>query len=376
MFSLNGKRFYQILAYLDKVIEEDCVVPTLASYLVVPGRGCVRMVASDTETTISINVAADTEGADGPFLVDAKRFTKAMKEMPDDTIRFSVSDPNLEFSWASGSGSLGILTDTEQYPSQTEREEPMKRFSIPSGLLAGCLGRVLYAVGKDEMRPAIGGVHFDIRSRDISVVATDVRVLAVDRICKEEDREDIVFTVGVKPSSIIRKIASKGSGPVDVSYYGKDACFVIGDYEIAVRLIEGKFPAFRTIVPDVIPKAATAVEVDRDRMLEMIRRVATCTDTLTGVVVLTFTEGRLAADGKDLGAQAYASDSMECGYGGPDRTVGLTVKRLLPALENLPEGKLRLHLMGEGKAVILRQVVEDDETEDVISAAAVMPVAV
>lgn len=374
MFKINGKVFYGTLAYLDKVIEEDCVLPVLSSYLIIPGEGQIRMVASDTETTISVRMQAVTGGTDIPFLIDAKRFTRTMKEMPEEDIEFRTSENTLAYKWSTGSGALGIVSDTEAFPVPDDGDRGVRGLTLPASCLSGGIGHVLYAVPRDDTRPALCGVHFDVKPGSVSIAASNAYVVAVDDATGIETRYDASFTIGLKPASIIRKIASKTSLPTDIFCGEKEAVFVIGNFEVGVRLICDKYPDYGAVIRNADSSPGSEVCLEKGELLAMVRRVAASSDTLTNLVTLSLSAGRLSASGFDFGCAASADDAMECEYYGENVTVNLTAKRLIPALENFPEGKVRLRFAGEDRPVMLRQGERDTEGEGTMSVAGVMPV--
>lgn len=372
MFRINGKVFYGTLAYLDKVIEEDCVLPVLSSYLILPGEGHIRMVASDTETTISVRLQAVTKGTDSPFLVNAKRFTKTMKEMPDEDIEFEMSESTLAYKWTTGNGALGIETDTEPFPLP-EEEKDHRELTLPASVLSSSIGHVLYAASKDESKPALCGVHFCVEPGKIDVAASDAHIIAADSIRGLETRYDADFTIGIKSASIIKKITSKTNVEMSVACGEKKATFVVGNFEVSVRLVSDRYPNYKSIIQKAVSSSGSEVCLEKEDLAAMVRRVAVSSDTLTNVITLSLSENCLKASCFDFSSASSADDTLECGYFGDSMTVNLSAKRLVPLLENFPGGKLRIRFGGKETPVVMRQGERDTEEDGAVSMAALMP---
>jgi len=102
---------------------------------------------------------------------------------------------------------------------------------------------------------------------------------------------------------------------------------------MSMRLVEGTFPDYKQVVPK---ESVNVVHVDRDALLQTIRRVSLLSSEKARGIRLGLSPARLeiSANNPDLGE---ASEDLEVEYAGPDLEIGFNARYLLDVLQVFPE---------------------------------------
>ncbi|MGH2721327.1 MAG: DNA polymerase III subunit beta, partial [Actinomycetota bacterium] len=213
--------------------------------------------------------------------------------------------------------------------------------------LARALRQVVPAASGDEGRPVLTGVLWSLRDGELRLVATDSYRLAL---------RDLAVTAGaageaVVPGRALAEFARHLNGDEEASIWvgGTQGGFEVGRTRMVTRLIEGKFPDYRQLIPDAYPHRLVA---DRDQLAEALERMALVAKANTPVKVHLDAEVRLTA------TQAGVADASETvdgvAYDGDPMVVGFNPRYLIEGLRSLDDGKAVLELVDPGRPGRLR----------------------
>ena len=132
--------------------------------------------------------------------------------------------------------------------------------SWPPATCRRMIRRTVFAAAREEGKYAMRGVLWDMEEKKAKLVATDGKRLAVTSgPCVAHgggDKKGQSHLVPPKAMSLLERILADGdaSQPVQVSLRANEALFRTERAVIYSRLVEGRFPPYR----DVIPKKANA----------------------------------------------------------------------------------------------------------------------
>jgi len=188
-----------------------------------------------------------------------------------------------------------------------------------AGGLPDALAAVLYAVSHDETRHVLNGIHLS----GGAAVATDGHRLATAPV-----------DAGALDGAIIpRGLVERLAGASHVARDGHRVWMRAGAVVVGGRLIEGRFPDWRQVVPSEDQTKTRAV-VDVAAMLAALQRVGLSSNAKTGATRLT-----IGGDGIALHAEnaetGEARDAVDAEVDGLDLEIGVRGGYLADALRGL-----------------------------------------
>lgn len=167
------------------------------------------------------------------------------------------------------------LLPAEDFPLLSQ-ECPDARCTVDAADLVAAIGCVEPAASRDEARPALTGVLLEPCDIGLSLTSTDSY-----RLHHAEVESDGEIPKVIVPSRTLKSLGmmlgKKAAGAVVVAASENEVRFVLPDgRRLLSRLIEGEFPNYQQLVPDVGPDIGR-LDYDRAELEGAIKRAAAIT---------------------------------------------------------------------------------------------------
>lgn len=296
-FTLNSATFGATLGELNRVINKRASVLTLDNFHVcMDSTGRITMTAMyDTSLRMTKTMQADRYAGSGVFLADAEQLVNAIKGLPEQDITLTFKDGELRINYTGGSISFNAAANAEQYPKAEPVEEKTTAFHMSGKTLIEGIGRVQYAVAKDETRPVMSGVYMQREGERLTFAATDGRVLKYTDITPDFECGDFGAILPTRVCDIIRMSVKTGN-QVFVELGATRIRLSYASTLLDARVIEGKYPNYRAVVPANNPHH---IKVDRQTLLASVKRVGLFANSSSHLCELRLEARQLSVIGRD-----------------------------------------------------------------------------
>jgi len=309
----------------------------LTNLVIQTGNGEVGIVATDLEVSLKQSCSA-TITEPGSVALSARKIFEIVRESgsPEVTVR------SLDNHWVSvsyGRSSFRLMgidpADHPGMPSAGNGGDEVPSFEMDASELAEMIGKTVFAVSHDDTRSNLAGVHLDTGSKkgSLRMVATDGHRLAmIDRKVSGGGLKEGVI-LPRKGLAEVLKVLPEITGTVTLRVAQSEAIIELPGCTLSMRLVEGTFPDYKQVVPNDSPNI---LQLDRDALLQTVRRVSLLSSESARGIRFGLTPGRLeiSANNPDVGE---ASEDLEVEYTGPEIGVGFNARYLLEVLQVLPE---------------------------------------
>lgn len=370
-FIVSSLELSSVLQSIQRVIPSKITLPILDNFLFTLKGNNLEIKASDLEMTLITTIQIDEVREEGRIAVPAKLLSDSLKEFSDIPLEFSTNEEEntLKISWLSGESQIPYFS-ADEYPELPElEEESIISTDMPSNLLLNGINNTIYATAEEELRPIMNGIYFDLSTNGSSFVATDSHKL----VCYT--RKDVIassdssFTLPKKPSTILKSLLPKNDDITTITFDSKNAKFSFGRNLLICRLVEGKYPAYRSVIPNNNPNKLFA---NRLELLNVIKRVSVCSNQATAHIKFTLSQDKLIISAQDNSSSTSAHESVNCKYDGDSMEIGFRAPFLAEILTNLTYDEVIFELMDPTRAVLILAASEKDSNEDIISL--IMPI--
>ena len=290
-----------------------------------PG-GQVALSAFDYE--VSGRVVVDAEVADeGTVLVSGRLLADICRSLPDRPVDITADAGKVALTC--GSARFTLLTlPVAEYPDLPEM--PPDTGTVPSSLLAGAVGQVAVAAGRDDMLPLLTGIRVEIEGARVTLAATDRYRLAV-RELDWHPTQPGVSAVALVPARTLADTAKSLTGEVTLALAGPGSDTLLGltagGRRTTTRLIDGEFPKYRSLFP---AESLTSARVETAALVEAVKRVALVAERNTPVR-LSFADDQVVLEAGS-GEDAQASESLPAIIEGDPVSIGFNPGYLLDGL--------------------------------------------
>lgn len=339
----------KVIHSLQNVISTKATLPILSNFLIETQKGKIFMAATDLDVGISLIFSPQEISEEGSITIPAKRFFDIVRELPEGEINISVKKNN-SISIESERCFFKLMgLPKEEFPKLPKPSEK-ESITLNQGLLKNMLSLTAFAVSHDETRYILNGVLFVVKEKNIRLVATDGRRLAL--IEKELQTPQDFKKEAIIPTKAIQELMRnlKDEGTVKIAFGENQISFQFDNTTIVSRLIEGQFPDYEQIVPK---EGKGKIIINREKFLWAVRRAAILTSPDSQSIKLDLFKDKLifSKSSPDMGE---AKEEIDIEHKGGEFSVGFNPQYLMDALKSLKDQDICLELSGPESPGILR----------------------
>ncbi len=363
-FIVSSTDLLQGLQSVQRVIASKSSLPILDNFLLVLEGNTLTVTGSDAETTLKTLLTIDEVMEGGEIAVPAKLLTDSLKELPTQPIEFSTEDDRniVNIIWASGSAQIPFVS-AEDYPTLKELVDPVA-IKIKGAILAEGINSTLYATGDEELRPVMNGIFFDIEPESTTLVASNAHKLVYYRRHDIKSAGTTSFILPKKPANLLKaNLAKYMEDEVEITFdSSKCAYFKFGQSLIFCKLVDGNYPAYKSVIPK---NNTNVITVNRSELLNAVKRVAVCSNQATGQIVFSLAENRIKIIAQDLDFSMSAHETVNCDYEGMPMEIGFKSTFLIEILGNLSYDQICIRLSDPNRAALIQPAVQTEPEEEI-----------
>ncbi len=261
--TVKKENLIDALAYCSGAAGKKNALPVLECVKMSAREGKLECVTTDLEITLGKSIECEVE-KEGTILVSHRDLFGLVKEIDVEMISLEVEKKDAEKEKGKEkTGALLLKTDKGKYrlPLVKVKDFPkIENLEAKTSMeidIKEALHKTMFAVSNDEIRYALNGVFFDGEN----AVATNGVRLSVTP-CNLGEASCIV------PTNACREI-SKIDGKAEVQITDKNILFKNNGSYIKSRLIEGKFPDYKAI----IPKNDCKIKINSEELINILKRM-------------------------------------------------------------------------------------------------------
>ena len=246
--------------------------------------GTFDVIGTDLDTTVSARAQQVDVLEEGQVVVLAKLVLATIKTMPKGIVTISTDDDYVEIKGGSSLVRLRAL-NAYDFPSINEPDF-VDAVEVDGDILMSALAQVTVVASTDDSRPILKGVLFENGDIGTRLVATDSYRLAV------RDIPSLGGITGLIPAHGLRELERTiGADRIRVTSDDRQIMFGSDRGTLSLRLIEGRYPNYRKLLPDSYQNSVT---VNKAQLLEAFSRVSILVNKNT------FTRIKFSETGLDL----------------------------------------------------------------------------
>jgi DNA polymerase III subunit beta len=180
-------------------------------------------------------------------------------------------------------------------------------FTIPAATIKKALGQVTFCAAPDDTRPVLAGVLMVVEGTELTLAAADGFRLAVRKVDLDDGAQAMRVIVPAGALNEVERLVPDGDEKVAVTVSATHASFAFGNTTVLTRLIEGEFPDYARIIPDV-KNVKTTITISTSDMLRAVKAAAVFARDNSNIIRVGASEGS-----GELGQVKIESTSAEMG---------------------------------------------------------------
>ncbi len=310
------------------------------------------LIATDLEVGIRLDVQGLQIDEPGEAILQARKLIDILREARDtdleieaDASACKVRGTDLEFEMPS--------EDPAQFPDFPSFSEE-RYHEISAGALRDMIRRTVFATADETARYSMTGVLWELDGDQACLVATDGRRLALAKgLAVSNGGHTTRGQTPVVPTKAMtlleRNLQDDPEEQVKVCLRPNEVLFRTGRAVIYSRLVEGRFPDYRAVMPK---KSSIQVKLNAATFQAAVRQAAIMTDTESKRVTFKFARDRLTLVAQGTGRSEV---KLAIEYGARPMDVNFNPDFLTDVLKVLPpDAELLLELNDPGSPALFR----------------------
>ena len=269
-FTISREVLLQPLSQVVGVVERRQTLPVLANFMLVARDGRLTVTGTDMEVELISSVPAEII-QDGEITIPARKLLDIIKALPDGAnIKFNISDDKATLTAGRSRFTLSTLPASE-FPA-TDQVETLENIAVAEVTLKKMMDKTSFAMANQDVRYYLNGLLFDFSGQQLRAIATDGHRLAIcdleSSVDITSDRQLIVPRKGVMELS---RMLSGDEDQVTLAIGRNHIRLVKGDTTFTSKLIDGRFPDYKAVVPVGADKQML---VDKATFIQALQRAA------------------------------------------------------------------------------------------------------
>jgi len=307
--------------------------------------GFTSMFASDLQTHIQTNIKVEYDDESTSFCLASKLLVDTLSKLPSEEIQFTVSDVQCVINTSNGEFTMPVY-DSKEFPlMHSIGVTTFECDNVPITELLSVVHSVLFAVSKEELRPAMCGVNI-IKKDFIYFNGTDGH-RASSSVLDVASEGEINISVPVKPLSSLKDLFDD---KVNIAY-GDCLSIADGNTHIQVTLIKENYPDIFSVMPKVDDSDIT-FKAKKFDLMKLLKLATIYGNKTSGLITFTVNNGELVIDAQDLDFSVSATEKYPCKTNGNIR-IGFNGNILLDCVKNINCDDIEFRFTAPNRAALI-----------------------
>ena len=252
---INKSILQNMLSKVQGFTERKSTLPILSHVLLEVEDDCLRVKATDLHTSIQVKSPCEVSES-GACAINGKSFYEVIRELPDKTLQISIEDNSKALITSELNKIKMNVMDPEEYP-MVEFSTMDTGFPIDISVIKPMIDRTIFSIpsaAESDSKYTLSGALLisgedETTGNYIEMVTTDSRRLSVVRFTTPEKidmGEGII--VPRKGLQELKRLMESREEESNILLSKDSIFFVSPDTTATVRLIDGKFPDYKSVV--------------------------------------------------------------------------------------------------------------------------------
>ena len=164
--------------------------------------------------------------------------------------------------------------------------------------------------------------------------------------------------MSTRPANLLKGILSKVEGEAHVSLGSRTITVNVDDYTFTSRLVEGRFPNYRSVIPQNNPNI---VKVNRLALISALRRVLVFANAQAVLVKFRLEGNTMNISSQDIDFGKSAEENMLCEYTGMPMRIAFKGSMLLDLINNIDGNDIAMELSDPSRAGLIVPIEQQAE---------------
>lgn len=358
--------FKKAILNTERVVSRQNTLPILNNILFEAEKGGLKLSATNLEIGVQVKIGAKVEN-EGKITIPAKLLSNFSNNLlPGENVSIEMKDQELRIK--SGSSRANI----KGMPANDFPLIPQKNgeyvLSVSSNELKNIFAKEMVSVAINEARQELTGINLILSQKELFFASTDSFRLSESRLSLRDDninkdifeaylskKDNIIIPAGTI-SEIMRIISNETDSEVKITLEEGQIFFEIEGTRVVSRLINGKYPEYKHIMPKDYKTRAVLEKAVFQNAVKMASFFASGKTSEISV--------KIDAESKKIFVSAKSAETGENStelkfeIHGPSQEAIFNSRYLLDGINSIATSKVALLMNSESSPIALKEINE------------------
>lgn len=349
--TVTQENLSRALSTVSRVASSRASLPILSNVLLRTSNNRLLLAATNLDIAISETIGAKIT-KEGSVTVPARLMQDFVGSLPSGSLDLEVVDNKLVLKADRFDSTINGVS-AEEFPVMPTIEGGTVMEFISSEMKQ-ILGQVLFTASSDESRPVLTGVYFSGASGRTFIAATDSYRLAEKTILK--DSADMSLIIPAPSLAELVRSLKDDNEIVSITYDAQQARFSVAGVEIVTRLVDGKYPDYKKLLPQ---KFETTARLKRKSLAEITKVSSLFAREAAGSITLTIDEAKKEVSIRSIASQIGENTATAEAEVSGDATITLNSRYILDALQVFNGDEIQINVNGKLDPCVLTDPGDD-----------------
>lgn len=314
-------------------------LPILANVLIKTSNNRLSLSATNLDIAITHYIGAKVAD-EGSITVPARLMQDFVGSLPPSVINLDLEDSKLKVTTDQYKSTVnGVAAD--DFPVMSSISSGTK-WTVDATQFKKGLQQVIFAASSEDARPVLTGVLLHTQNGKLYLAATDSYRLAEKEL--GTNKADVNLLVPATALHDLLRILGDHEGQVQVTHDEQQVLFQVGDVELTARLVEGKYPDYRKLIPGTF---TTEITLKRADFLNVTKVSSLFARESAGSVTIEVDESAGTLSIRSVASQLGENTATANGKATGSGSITLNSRYLLDALGALGGDEVRFGFNGK-----------------------------
>ena len=353
IFTCEKQKILEGISIVQKAITGKSTLQILEGIYINANDNEIKLIGSDIDVSIETKVDAEVI-ENGSIVIDAKIFGEIIRKLPNSTIRIETKENQIVRITCEKSVFDIVYMNTNEFPELPEINEDLK-IVVNQSILKNMIKGTSFAIAQDETRPILQGILFEVKNKNLNLVALDGYRLAIRSEFLDSDM-DIEVVIPGKTLNEVSKILEDVDNVVDITFTSNHILFNLEKTKIISRLLEGKFINYNSLLPQ---EHKLLVNVNRQELQNAIERASLMAkDGNTNLIKLEIQQDNLIITSNSQLGKVREEISMK--LQGEEIQIAFNSRYLLDVLKNMEDEEVVMKMTSSISPCVIQETSNEN----------------
>jgi len=369
------ENFKKAIFNTERVIGKQIALPILENILLETEKGMLKVSATNLEIGVFVKIGVKIE-EDGKITIPARLLSNFINNLPSqEIITLETKDQTLTIKSGKYKAVIKGLS-AQEFPIIPEMESDFL-LTLSAQDMKIAISRVISSASLDLTRPEISGVNVILGDKQFTFATTDSFRLSETTIFFQPSDDYAIFAeknnsiiIPIATFSEVSRIITPETEEIKIAIEENQIFFQIDGTRIVSRLINGKYPEYKQIIPQ---KFETTVIINREELIRSVKIASLFTAAKSGEITFEIKGDRISvyAISEERGENKTDIEGL---ITGPEQTIIFNPRYILDGINVITSSQIVLLVNSGSSPAILRMYHEEKKEILSQSTYVIMPI--